>query len=142
MECNNEIQVNLSIHKEVFLMPDSASHKLPSHKQNNTIYFQYQDKQQQETAIYQFAQKPLPNMQIYLCCEHTVLQQGELKAVLLLSIKLHSLGKLSMNAQPIFKNRQLELLVFHASALSYRIRIQKDLNLAIICMASLLDKDN
>lgn len=39
MECNNEIQVNLSIHKEVFLMPDSASHKLPSHKQNNTIYF-------------------------------------------------------------------------------------------------------
>lgn len=38
MECNNEIQVNLSIHIGVFLTPDSASHKLPSHKQNNTIF--------------------------------------------------------------------------------------------------------
>lgn len=42
MECYNEIQMNFSIHKRVFLMPDSNFLCL---NRTTHIYFYYQDKQ-------------------------------------------------------------------------------------------------
>lgn len=43
MENNNEIQVNFSVHKGIFLMPDSVISFMQT--EQHYIYFYYQDRQ-------------------------------------------------------------------------------------------------